>query len=102
MQLIERIQHHATDAAQSLAIRNAEDGATCSYGELRGRVEKLGALLRQWLPRGAVVMLKCPNGPDFWVTYLAILAAEMSVFPVAPDMALPELVRAANAASAAA
>jgi acyl-CoA synthetase (AMP-forming)/AMP-acid ligase II len=102
MQLLDRIFHHATDTRLSLAIRNAEDGVACTYGELARRIESMAGLLRQRLPRGAVVILKCPNCPDFWVAYFAVLAAEMSVFPVPPDLALPELIRAAERSSAAA
>jgi long-chain acyl-CoA synthetase len=101
MELIDRIQQHATDRPRALAIRDAASAAAtaaCTYAELAHRVDHLAPLLRGSFPRGAVLALQCRNCPDFVVAYLAILAAEMNVFPLAPDMALPERQRACDTA----
>ena len=46
------------------------------------------------------VMLCSGNRPEFTAAFLAILAAGMTVFPIAPDIAAPELLSAGQRSGA--
>jgi len=65
-------------------------------------VEGLARRLPQQLPAGSVVMLCSGNRPQYTAAFLAVLAAGMTVFPVAPDIAGPELLSAGQRSGAAA
>jgi len=72
-----------------------------NYRQLDDQVGRIAAAIRARVP-GGVVLLCYPNRPQFVSAFLGILAAERMLFPLAADLAAPELAAAARRSSAAA
>ncbi len=117
--LLDQLDHHARRAPGSAAISVVKSSAVESpamsavelpeaptwvitYAELSKAVGAMAATLARDIPMGAVVLLSCPNEPEFIVVFLAALRAGTKVFPLSPDLTAPELVSAAKQSSAAA
>ncbi|MDB5357241.1 MAG: putative fatty-acid--CoA ligase [Phycisphaerales bacterium] len=100
--LIDKLRLHAAQRPDDVAVRQVapRDGLTLTWRELTRRVDLLAVLGRD-LPAGATVMLCSGNRPEYTVAFLACLAAGITVFPVAPDIAGPELLSAARRSNAA-
>lgn len=99
--LLQRLAHHAQQQPDAPAYAHP-CGPAISYAALAGAAELLGNRLARELPRGAVVLLCCPNQLAFPVALLAVLAAGASVFPVSTELSDIELRRAAAESAAAA
>ncbi|MDB5300191.1 MAG: hypothetical protein JWO87_1854, partial [Phycisphaerales bacterium] len=101
--LIDKLQLHAAQRPGDFAVRQMvpRDGLTLTWHELARRVDVLAGTLRRDLPPGGAVMLCSGNRPEYTVAFLGCLAAGMTVFPVAPDIAGPELLSAAQRSKAA-
>ena len=98
MELLERIAAHASDRGSAIAIRQADappdappSARILTYAQLQAQVTALAGKLRHLLPHGAVVMLLCSNRPEFWLSYFAVLAADLSIFPISADIVAAEL-----------
>jgi long-chain acyl-CoA synthetase len=102
--LLQRLEMHAKERPDALALRQAwpKSGASWTWSQLRQRVEGFCDHLINALPAGSIVMLCSGNCPEYVAAYLAILKTKMSVFPVAPDLAEPEMLDAATRSGAAA
>ncbi|MDB5329081.1 MAG: putative fatty-acid--CoA ligase [Phycisphaerales bacterium] len=100
--LIDKLRSHAAARPDAVAVRQVvpREGLALTWRELARRVDALAAALRRELPGGAVVMLCSGNRPEYTVAFLGCLAAGMTVFPVAPDIAGPELLAAARRSNA--
>lgn len=104
LQLIEQLRRHAIDRPDALAIAQAGPCARrpVSWEAMWARVDALSRVLRGALPAGAVVILCSANRAEFSIAFVAGLEAGLSVFPIAPDVAAPELAGAARRTGAAA
>jgi acyl-CoA synthetase (AMP-forming)/AMP-acid ligase II len=71
-----------------------------TYRDLAGGVAALANLLQREIPSKSVVMLSCSNQLAYPVTFLAILAAGCTVFPVSIEMTEVELRRAVHESGA--
>jgi acyl-CoA synthetase (AMP-forming)/AMP-acid ligase II len=99
-----------TDAEQLLnrldrpgvAVREVATARELTFAELRVSANRVAAAIRQQLPAGAVVMLRCSNRCEYHVAFLATLAAGVVVFPTAPDTNPREFAALAEKAGAAA
>jgi hypothetical protein len=95
MQIFDCLRRHATDAPDTLALREIGSGEAMTWSDLAAAVDEFAGGLKDDLPRGSVVMLRCPNVCDFHVAFLGILSAGMTVFPVPHEIARPEFDAAA-------
>jgi long-chain acyl-CoA synthetase len=103
MQLLTRLDHHATTAGDRIAYRElAAPARTLTYAQLRAAASAFAAHLRTRIAPGAVVMLSLPNRIEYPAAFLGILAAGCSVFPVSSEMVDVELQTLARESSAAA
>jgi acyl-CoA synthetase (AMP-forming)/AMP-acid ligase II len=102
IELLERLRRHRYDAPDKVALVELASGRAMTWMQLDTAVGDLAQLIRNQLPAGSIVMLRCPNVPEFHVAFCALLAAGMTVFPVPHDIAEAEFIAAASAASAAA
>ena len=104
LRLIEKLRLHADERPDAPAIRGIvpAGGPEWSWAELRSRVELLADFLRGHLAAGSTVILLLTNRPQYTAAFLAILDADMTVFPIAPDTACTELEQAARRSGAAA
>jgi acyl-CoA synthetase (AMP-forming)/AMP-acid ligase II len=104
LQLLEKLRSYAQQQGSDIAIRQIIPSNQCAltWLELSDRVSALAGALAHTLPGGSVVMLCSGNRPEFTVAFLATLAAGMTVFPIAPDIAGPELLSAGQRSGAAA
>jgi acyl-CoA synthetase (AMP-forming)/AMP-acid ligase II len=101
-QLLERLHRHATDAGDRVALCEVAGGRTMTFGELDAAVARFAAALRQRLPAGAVMMLRCGNGYEYHVAFLAAQAAGVVTFPAPPEMNSREFAALVDKAGAAA
>jgi acyl-CoA synthetase (AMP-forming)/AMP-acid ligase II len=97
--LLSRLAAHVAERPRSQAYRLGSAGAL-TYGELGGAVASLASLLQRHLPPGAVVVLSCGNRLEYPIAFLGILAAGCAAFPISPDAADAEILRAAGQANA--
>lgn len=106
LHLIDRLSDHARHRPEAIAVQQVDRPPSqpwaYTWRQVHERVESLSVRLREVLPPGAVVLLCCPNRPDFWLAYLACLAADLTVFPLSPDAAVPELQQAVSRSAPAA
>jgi acyl-CoA synthetase (AMP-forming)/AMP-acid ligase II len=104
LRLLEKLRLHARQRPAEIAIRQIvpANGRSVSWRELCDRVDALRTELTRTLPAGAVVMLCSGNRSEYTAAFLATLAAGMTVFPIAPDIAGPELLSAGRRSGAAA
>ncbi|HWE02518.1 MAG TPA: class I adenylate-forming enzyme family protein [Tepidisphaeraceae bacterium] len=102
--LIEKLRHHARQTPDRIAIRQIIPGnrLSVSWRDLGALVNVLAGAFSDALPPGAILMLCSANRAEFTAAYLAALAANMTIFPIAPDIAEPELNSAARRCGAAA
>lgn len=97
--LLSRLAAHVAERPDSQAYRLGSAGAL-TYGELGGAVASLASLLQRQLPPGAVVVLSCGNRLEYPIAFLGILAAGCTAFPISPDAADVEMLRAAAESNA--
>lgn len=102
LQLLEKLQSHAKERPDEIATRQIipDSGHVLSWRQLQEQVETLTADLKRDFPADATVMLCSGNRAEYVVAFLAILAAELTVFPIAPDIAAAELFSAAERSGA--
>ncbi|HET6246212.1 MAG TPA: class I adenylate-forming enzyme family protein [Tepidisphaeraceae bacterium] len=100
--LIENLHSHARKNPGAIAIRQIipENKQTTTWEALRDRAAALSKKLSAALPDGAVVMLCSANRAEFTAAFLGVLSAGMHVFPIATDIASPELSSAAGRSGA--
>ena len=86
IQLLERLDRHAADAPDRIALREIASGRMLTYGALT-------AATREFAQRcnDLIHLLKCGNCCDYHVAFLGALRANRTVFPVAPDIVTHEL-----------
>jgi acyl-CoA synthetase (AMP-forming)/AMP-acid ligase II len=89
MQLLERLDRHATDTPDRLALREIASGRTLTYRQLSDATRTPTA--------GRV--LQCGNNLDFHIAFLAALRANVLIFPISPT-AIPREVDALHEATA--
>ncbi|HZL34375.1 MAG TPA: fatty acid--CoA ligase family protein [Tepidisphaeraceae bacterium] len=105
LQLLQKLRLHAKRQGDRPAIRQVipADGRTpLTWSHLLNQVDTLSSALHKRLPAGGILMLCSQNRADYTTVFLAALAANLTVFPIAPDIAPPELLSAAGRAGAAA
>src|SRR5438552_4167478 len=100
MSILDRLRSHASDSPDGIALREVASGRTMSWSKLDSAVREFAGELKTDLPAGSVVMLRCPNTCGFHVAFLGVLAAGMTVFPVAHEITRPEFDAAAAKSSA--
>ncbi|MFK8022537.1 MAG: class I adenylate-forming enzyme family protein [Ilumatobacter sp.] len=95
MNLARVIEAHAADRVALIA-----DGATVTYGELRGRVAEMSTLLAdRGVGVGTEVALASANDEAFVVSTLSVLALGGIVLPLNPTSPTPELTRKLDVAN---
>lgn len=104
MELLERVFGQGRQRPGAAAVRQVWPvaGSVVSFAALSQAIATLANQLKATLPGGAVVIVRGGNSPQYLVAYLAVLAAEMTVFPLPIDLAEPELLSAAQRSGAAA
>ena len=104
MELLERVFRHGRERPHAAAVRqiwpNSKPAIT--FAALSPAIEKLARELNAALPGEAVVIVRGGNSPQYLAVYLAVLQAGMTVFPLPPDLAGPEMLSAAQRSGAAA
>ena len=100
--LLEHARSSAARHANEIAIRQIWPvGTTLTHGELWAVINAISVRLRQQFQASQALLLSSPNRPHFIAAFLGILQAGMTVFPVATDLAAPELLDAAARSGAA-
>ena len=103
-QLLEKIRAHSHNMPQQVAYRLIQrctpEPQVMTYGQLAQRVDHFAVSLRDAVPAGSVVILRCPNTPAYPAMFLGILAAGCNAFPVSPEAAPAEVEASARLASA--
>lgn len=105
LRLIERLREHARQRPGAVALRAAanHEAEPISRAALLQRVERVAdCLAAQGVPAGAPVLLCYPNEPECVATFLGVLAAGNTLFPLPVDSAAPELAQLARQSRAAA
>jgi acyl-CoA synthetase (AMP-forming)/AMP-acid ligase II len=104
LELIEQFRRRAREAPDVLALRQAGSPTTperrVTRGELVAWIDALAARLMADTRPGDVVLICSPNRPEFSATFLAALSVGLRAFPVAPELAEPELISAATRSGA--
>ena len=99
LRLLEQVERRAREAPDAPAVR-ALGNSEVSRGELGGWTRALSARLAEAISPGGVVLICCPNQPQFIAAFLGTIAAGLRAFPVSPELADPEILSAAERASA--
>src|SRR5689334_21527644 len=101
MLLLQQVHNHAAEGLAGAV--NSPDSLPAdanrrglNFTEVSSIARGLALLLRQHFPPGSAVILCSPNRPQFLPAFLGILEAQMTVFPLAPDLAGPEMLAAAQ------
>lgn len=107
VELLTQLLHRANtrpDARAAIECRWSSEGAgrlqmaSWTYAELAAAI----AIRAQWLvdqtPQDGVILLALPNGFDFTATFLAVLAAGRTIFPVSGHLAPAEMILVARKA----
>lgn len=104
LRLLDRLSRRAASAGDATAVRlvlpACRASVTVDYGQLHAAASALAEELRALAAPTETVLLSARNRPEFAVAYLATLAADLTVFPVHPALAPPELAAAAERAAA--
>ncbi len=88
--IFQSAERHADRTAYWL--RKHDSVQPLCYRELAGRIRRIAAGLQELgVDRGARVGLYAPNGPEWGIVYLAILAAGATVVPLDPQAKYLEL-----------
>jgi long-chain acyl-CoA synthetase len=99
-QILERLRRHASDAPDTLALREVASGEVMTWSDLSAAVDEFASGLATDLPQDSVMMLRLPNGCDFHVALLGVLAAGMTAFPVSHELTRAEFDAAATKSAA--
>ena len=99
--LLDQLARHATDAGGRVAVREIASDRTLTYAQLYDAATRLAGTLRQRLPAGSVVILRCPNRCDYHIAFIAALHARIVIFPVPPEIASREFAALAAKSEAA-
>lgn len=100
--LIRHAERRGDAHAVCLVDGRGEVGQAVTYRQLRQAVEAAAADFSTRLPRGAAVLLRLPNGIGYITTFLALLRAGMSVFPIHSTLSEAEKNKAIADSAAAA
>src|SRR5687768_9909618 len=100
LRLLEQVERRAREAPDAPTVRQVGESSYVSRGELQKWTSALSARLAEAVSPGGVVLICCPNQPQFIVAFLAAIHAGLRAFPVSPELADPELFSAAERASA--
>ena len=84
--LLDQLHRHTIDAPDRTAVREIASDRRLTYAQLQDAVTRFAGTLRQRLPAGSTVMLRCPNCCDYHVAFFAALHAGIVIFPVPPDI----------------
>lgn len=90
-QLAEHARHRSEGAAYREVIAGGKAGCSLNYRSLWEAAEQLGKQLRQQAGGGQTVVIRIGNTCDYPIAFLGILMAGCAAFPVALDIAGPEL-----------
>ncbi len=101
LSLMQRLLDHAVARGGEIAYRMAADGHSLTYRDLVGAIAAFSERVRAKAAPRSVLILSASNRLQYPVAFLGILAAGCSVFPVAPEAADAELLRAAQESRAA-
>lgn len=100
MRVLERLQYHARTRPDATALCCVEqvDGRThaLSYRQYHAAVTTTADAIRRATPDDATVIIQLPNGIEYPVAYLAVLAAGRTVFPLHPALTAREVAHAAE------
>lgn len=99
MEILDRLARHARQTPQRAAVVSPGSGRL-DYAQLSRAVSGIAAMLRARAGPDEVVILSCVNCPEFVASFLGVLAAGATVFPVSPGLSGTELERAAQEAGA--
>src|SRR5688572_14539890 len=93
--LLEQFEVHARQQATAPALVTVAPACSAerslTYAQLHELVFACTASLRRDAPAGSVVLLCAPNQPQLVIAFLAVLAANLTVFPVHPGLSAVEL-----------
>lgn len=100
MRLLDRLLQHARRTPDAPAVADVARGTVVSWRQIADAVAITAASISRELATGDVVMLACPNGPEFIAAFLATLASGARVFPITPESTAAEFGAAAGRAGA--
>ena len=107
VELLTQLLHRAAtrpDARAVIECRWSSEGAdrvqmaSWTYAELAAAIANRAQWFVDQTPEDGVILLALPNGFDFTATFLAVLAAGRTIFPVSGQLAPAELILAARKA----
>ena len=105
MRILERLQQHAEAQPDAVAFNVISKQGTSAlhlnYRQLAAAVAHVAQQISTSTPDGAVIILQLPNGLAYPVTYLAVLAAGRTAFPLHPLLIECEIAEAARKTGAA-
>jgi acyl-CoA synthetase (AMP-forming)/AMP-acid ligase II len=84
--ILDQLARHATDSGDRIAVREIASDRTLTNAQLHDAATRFAGTLRQRLPAGSVVILRCPNRCDYHIAFFAALQAGIVIFPVAPEI----------------
>jgi acyl-CoA synthetase (AMP-forming)/AMP-acid ligase II len=103
LRLLDDLTHHAVTRPDAVAALSVGSPARfLTYQDLHRRVTDLAAILRARVQDNSVVLLCGTNRPSYVTSFLGVLAAGNTVFPLSGDLTESELVLAARRSGAAA
>ena len=96
LRLLDDLQNHARTRPAAAAVRSVgTPKEQLTFLELHRHVLRLAEMLRARIPTGSTVLLCRSNRPSYITSFLGVLAAGNTVFPLSSDSAEPEFVSAA-------
>src|SRR5438874_3573992 len=101
LQLLERLERHARDSGDVVAVRDLISGNTVTYAKLSNAVDEFAKKLLASVAGSNILVLRSPNVANYTIAFLAALSAGHAVFPVSNDVAEAELRLAVERSGAA-
>ena len=103
LRLLDDLERHAAIRPHAVAVLSVGNSARfLTYRDLHRRVTDLGAILDARIRGNSTVLLSGANRPWYVTSFLGVLAAGNTVFPLSGDLTESELVSAARRSAAAA
>jgi long-chain acyl-CoA synthetase len=103
-QIIDQLARMAREHAEAVAIHTVAPACSAqrrvTYRELYAHVNAVAHVLRSCAAKPDVVMLCAANQPEFIATFLGALSADLTIFPVHPNLTRRELSEAARRSGA--
>jgi acyl-CoA synthetase (AMP-forming)/AMP-acid ligase II len=102
LKLLHKLEEHAVCRPQEVAVREVGSGRSITWEQWRQRARAFARRLHGRVAPGSAVIIGYPNVIEFHIAFMGVLWARCRAFPVSPEMAGPELLRAARESRAAA